>query len=80
MSDIEKYKKLQASSMDELEFEIGRRNKLSEEYSALEREEVVRRYLDIRFRYNSASSRVSVVQGQLGLWTFLLTEAEKKES
>jgi len=80
MSDIEKYKKLQARSMKELQYEMDRRNKLSEEYSSLEKEEVVRRYQDVRFRYDSASSRVSIVQGQLGLWTFLLAEAEKKES
>jgi len=77
-NEIEQFKQFQARALEELREEIVKRDKLNEELSALEKEKIVNHFLNVRFRYGSSNSRVSILQGQLGLWTHCLIEAEKK--
>lgn len=54
-------------------------DKLEAELRELEKNPIVRKFLDIRFRWGSSNSRVSTLHKHLGMWTAMRSEKEKLE-
>jgi len=66
MTDIE----INTALAEDLRIEKAKRDKLEEELKEMERDPLIRKFLDLRFRHKSAGNRISVLYWQLGHWAF----------